>query len=144
MPRRLARRSETLGAVQLHALHFSVIQLLRSKDAAEAAVGREVLGDMDLIYSAGLYDYLPRAVAKRLVRRLLGMLRPGGTLLLGNLREDPSSAWMMEHAVAWYLVYREPDAMLELAEGLEGVGSTRLVYDATERCMFLEVVKAAP
>ncbi len=141
--RLLARRGAALEPVHLHALHFSVIQLLRPKDAAEAAVGREVLGNMDLVYSAGLFDYLPRAVAKRLVRRMLDMLQPGGTLLIGNLREDPASAWMMEHAVAWHLVYREPEAMLELAEGLEGVQSTRIVFDETERCMFLEIVKAS-
>ncbi len=141
--RLLARRNEALCGIQLHALHFSVIQLLRPKDAAEAAVSREVLDGMDLVYSAGLFDYLPRAVAKRLIRRLMGMLRPGGTLMLGNLREDPASAWMMEHAVAWHLVYREPDEMIELAAGLDDVRSAQVIFDETQRCMFLEIVKAS-
>lgn len=140
--RTLMERREALSGVQLSALHFSVGQLLRPKDEAEAAVGREVLGSMDLVYSAGLFDYLPRAVAKRLVRRLMGMLRPGGELFIGNLREDPASAFMMEHAVAWHLLYREPEQMLELAAGLDDAAEVGLVLDETERCMFLRVRKA--
>jgi extracellular factor (EF) 3-hydroxypalmitic acid methyl ester biosynthesis protein len=139
----LAERREALFGVELSALHFSVGQLLRPKDEAEAAVGRDVLGEMDFVYSAGLFDYLPRGVAKRLVARLLDMLRPGGELFIGNLREDPASAWMMEHAVAWHLIYREPAAMLELAAGLPQVAEARIVLDQTERCMFLHVRKAA-
>lgn len=141
--RQLARRGDALRGIQLYALHFSVIQLLRPKDAAEAAVACEVLDDMDLVYSAGLFDYLPQGIAKRLVQRMVDMLRPGGTLLIGNLREDPASAWMMEHAVAWHLIYREPHDMLELAAGLSGVERSRIVFDETERCMFLEVTKAS-
>ena len=140
--RQLARRGDALRGVQLHALHFSVIQLLRPKDAAEAAVAREVLAGMDLIYSAGLFDYLPRGIARRLIQRMLDMLRPGGSLLLGNLREDPASAWMMEHAVAWHLIYRDPQRMRELVEGLHGVERSRILFDETERCMFLEIVKS--
>ncbi|MCA9708231.1 MAG: class I SAM-dependent methyltransferase [Myxococcales bacterium] len=140
--RQLARRHEALAGVQLHALHFSVMQLLNPRDEAEDAVGREVIRDLDLVYSAGLFDYLPRSAARRLVRRLLDTLRPGGTLLLGNLREDPVSTWSMEHAGEWHLVYREPEDMLALAEGLPGVAGARVQLDQTERCVFLEVTKA--
>lgn len=140
--RTLVERREALSGVQLSALHFSVSQLLRPKDEAEAAVGRDVLGSMDFVYSAGLFDYLPRAVAKRLMRRLMTMLRPGGELFIGNLREDPASAFMMEHAVAWHLLYREPAQMLELAAGLDDVADVRVALDETERCMFLHVRKA--
>lgn len=144
MHRLLAERRDALAGVELNALHFSVGQLLRPKDEAEAAVGRDVLGNMDFVYSAGLFDYLPRGVAKRLVRRMLAMLRPGGELFIGNLREDPASAFMMEHAVAWHLLYREPEVMLELAAGLPEVAEARIVLDQTERCMFLHVRKAGP
>lgn len=137
----LAERGEALARVQLHALHFSVMQLLRPRDEAEAAVAREVLRDMDFIYSAGLFDYLPATIARGLTRQLFSLLRPQGELFLGNLREDPASAWMMEHATAWHLIYREPDQMLALAEGIDS-DRTELVLDETERCMFLRVRKA--
>lgn len=141
--RLLVERGSALSGVELSALHFSVMQLLCPRGEAEAAVAREMLGDMDLVYSAGLFDYLPRSVGKRLVQRLYGMLRPGGELFIGNLREDPASAWMMEHAVAWHLIYREPDQMLELAKGLPHVQDARVVLDETGRCMFLHVRKAS-
>lgn len=38
----------------------------------------DALGHFDLIYSAGLYDYLPDVLARRLKRHLLAMLRSGG------------------------------------------------------------------
>ena len=138
----LASRREALAEVKLNALHFSVMQLLRPRGEAEAAVARDMLRDMDLIYSSGLFDYLPHAVARRLVQRLHGRLRDGGELFLGNLREDPASRWMMEHATAWHLVYREPPEMLALAEGLDPAPSNvEIVLDRTGRCMFLHVTR---
>ncbi|MCX4242594.1 hypothetical protein OEB96_18335 [Paraliomyxa miuraensis] len=141
----LADRREALAKVRLSALHFSVMQLLRPRDEAEVAVARDMLRDMDLIYSSGLFDYLPHPVARRLVQRLYGRLRDGGELFLGNLREDPASSWMMEHATAWHLIYREPPQMLALAEGLDPEPTdVGLVLDRTERCMFLHVARPAP
>lgn len=136
----LAERGEAMAGVELNALHFSVIQLLRPRDEAEAAVARELLSEMDFVYSAGLFDYLPRSIARRLTQRLFGMLRPGGELFLGNLRQDPASAWMMEHATAWHLIYREPDEMMALADGIDAE-ETEIVLDETERCMFLRVLR---
>lgn len=136
----LAERGEALAGVELNALHFSVIQLLRPRDEAEAAVARELLRDMDFVYSAGLFDYLPRTIARGLTRQLYALLRDGGELFLGNLREDPASAWMMEHATAWHLIYREPDEMMDLAEGIDAQ-DTEIVLDETERCMFLRIRK---
>ena len=136
----LAQRGHALRGVQIDALHFSVMQLLRPRDEAEAAVAREWLSDMDLIYSAGLFDYLPRTIARGLVKCLYGMLRPGGDLFLGNLRRDPASAWMMEHATAWHLIYREPQEMMALADWVDA-DEVDLVFDETEGCMFLQVGK---
>ena len=49
--------------------------------------GKLDLGKFDLIYSAGLYDYLPDAIARRLTRQLLGILNPGGHLLIANFAQ---------------------------------------------------------
>src|SRR5690606_4210187 len=38
--------------------------------------GSHNLGTFDFVYSAGLYDYLPRAVAVRLTRKCFQMLKP--------------------------------------------------------------------
>ncbi len=120
--------------VTVECLHFSVKQLLQPSSPEDARVFAEVLADLDLIYSAGLYDYLPEPVAVRLTRLLYSRLRPGGRLLLGNLTETPDSTWIMEYVLGWHLLYRTPEMMEKLAAGLSPAPSrVGIVRDATER-----------
>ena len=42
------------------------------------------LGEFDLVYSTGLFDYLRQPIGQRLVGNLFRMLRPGGRLLVAN------------------------------------------------------------
>jgi extracellular factor (EF) 3-hydroxypalmitic acid methyl ester biosynthesis protein len=68
----------------------------------------------DLIYTAGLYDYLPNPIAKKLTSILFGMLSPGGTLFVANFLPDIRDAGYMECYMAWTLIYRSQDEMLDL------------------------------
>lgn len=130
--------------VTVECLHFSVKQLLQPRTLEEAAVFDGALADLDLVYTAGLYDYLPEPVAKRLTRLLYTRLRPGGRLLLGNLTETPDSTWIMEYVLGWHLLYRTDEAMRRLAEGLSPTPATvGITRDATERSIFLDIVSAA-
>ena len=45
------------------------------------------LGQYDLVYAAGLFDYLNAPVAAALTSRMFEMVRPGGLLLIPNFRE---------------------------------------------------------
>jgi extracellular factor (EF) 3-hydroxypalmitic acid methyl ester biosynthesis protein len=74
------------------------------------------LGEFDLIYSAGLYDYLPDALATRLTRRLLQMLRPGGRLLIANFVPSGSGRGYMELFMDWTLVLRNEAQMRAIAQ----------------------------
>lgn len=128
--------------VDLHTLHFSVKQVLKPRDEAEQRLVREELQDADLIYTAGLFDYLPQNVAQMLTQRLYSLLRPGGRLLIGNLRETPDTSWMMEYVLSWHLVYRNDADMLDMAKNLKGTKSINVRNDKTGSCMFLDVEKA--
>src|SRR5262249_24810441 len=79
--------------VRLQCLNFSVRQLLKPQTLDERAVRDVTLANLDLIYSADLYDYLSDLVARRLATVLYSRLRPGGRLLIGNLVEAPDSTW---------------------------------------------------
>ena len=81
----------------------------------QAQAQAQALGTFDLIYSAGLYDYLPDALARRLTARLLQMLRPGGRLLIANFVPGGSGRGYMELFMDWTLVLRDEAAMRELA-----------------------------
>src|SRR2546422_4392091 len=60
----------------------------------------------DLVYCAGLFDYLPDQVCKRLMNIFYDLLAPGGLLVATNVDDsNPSKNWM-EYALDWHLVYR--------------------------------------
>jgi hypothetical protein len=61
----------------------------------------------DLIYAAGIYDYLPQRVALELTKRLFEQLEPGGRLLLANFLPIWEAGYM-EVFMDWHLIYRTP------------------------------------
>jgi SAM-dependent methyltransferase len=64
------------------------------------------LGMFDLIYAAGLYDYLNERVAVKLTASCLGMLKPGGTLLFANFADEVLDDGYMETMMNWTLLLR--------------------------------------
>ncbi|WP_442864903.1 class I SAM-dependent methyltransferase [Agrobacterium sp. SOY23] len=64
------------------------------------------LGTFDLIYAAGLYDYLNDRVAIKLTRRCMEMLKPGGMFLFANFSEDIVVDGYMETFMNWALLLR--------------------------------------
>ncbi|MFT7622403.1 MAG: extracellular factor (EF) 3-hydroxypalmitic acid methyl ester biosynthesis protein [Myxococcota bacterium] len=129
--------------VELNCMHFSVKQLLKPQTDAEREVASEILSQQDLIYSAGLFDYLPEKVAGYLLSRLWTMVRPGGRLLIGNLERVPQTAWMMEYVLGWNLLYRTPNDMMRLGSLLARPAPKDLdiTTDATGHCLFLDAKK---
>jgi extracellular factor (EF) 3-hydroxypalmitic acid methyl ester biosynthesis protein len=70
------------------------------------ALGKLDVGHFDLIYSAGLYDYLPDAIASLLTARLVSMLKPGGRLLVANFLQSSFGRGYLEAFMDWRLNYR--------------------------------------
>jgi trans-aconitate methyltransferase len=69
----------------------------------------------DLIWSAGLFDYLPDRIFVALVRRFYPFVEPGGELVIGNFSpRNPSRAYM-ELLAEWYLEHRSAEQLCQLA-----------------------------
>ncbi len=102
------------------------------------------LGRFDLIYSAGLYDYLDDNLAMRLTGSLFDTLRPGGTLLLSNFLPTVPDAGYMESYMGWQLLYRTPDELAAVAEGIPrgNVARARTFRDPFDAIVYLEVVRS--
>lgn len=64
------------------------------------------IGGFDLIYAAGLYDYLTRNVALKLTRSCLRRLKPGGTFLFANFSTEMIDDGFMETFMDWALLQR--------------------------------------
>jgi SAM-dependent methyltransferase len=99
--------------VQIHCLHLSFGQILRSPDVW----GQD--GEQDLIYAAGMMDYLPAPLAAQVLRAFYRHLRPGGLLAFANARQGAPS-FVLEYLADWTLLYRSPQDLLGLARAVEG------------------------
>jgi SAM-dependent methyltransferase len=62
----------------------------------------------DVIYAAGLFDYLNAGLAARLIEDCHGLLVPGGVLIVGNfsLETHPSDRVLIDWLLDWHLLYR--------------------------------------
>jgi extracellular factor (EF) 3-hydroxypalmitic acid methyl ester biosynthesis protein len=122
----------------VHYIHKSINELL--KDAARGAAGREVTPFMsaDLVYCAGLFDYLSDKVCKRLIQLFQTWVAPGGLVAATNVHPRNGVRYFLEHILEWNLVYRDEKQMDELAEE----DSRKVVNtDPTGVNVFLEIRK---
>lgn len=69
----------------------------------------------DLVWSAGLFDYLNDKVFAHLLRALLAVVKPGGELVVGNFSEQNPSQDYMELLGHWDLQHRTQQQLLNLA-----------------------------
>lgn len=94
--------------------HRAAIRLM-SENVIKWSLGRVThqLGKMDIIYSAGLCDYLDERLFRALVKQCYNHLNPGGTLLLGNFTAYPDSLFL-DKLLKWELIYRDEQELKEL------------------------------
>jgi extracellular factor (EF) 3-hydroxypalmitic acid methyl ester biosynthesis protein len=117
--------------------HRSVHQLLKQ------ASGRGDAGEprYDLVYCAGLFDYLSDRVCGRLLKLFYGWTLPGGLIVATNVHTRHPGKGFMEHLQEWNLILRAEDAMLSLAPELP---NQKVSTEATGANIFLEIRKAEP
>jgi len=106
--------------------------------------GKAKLGQYDLVYAAGLYDYLNFATAVALTRRMFAMTRPGGMMLIPNFLVGARDTGYMESFMDWHLIYRNHADMQALGDALprDQVADCRIFDDPDDTITFLLVSKA--
>lgn len=85
---------------------------------ADMIKGNVELGKFNLIYSAGLYDYLSNRLAKKLTKFLYNSLLPGGKLILFNVVQNYKEIGFFESLMDWPLIGRDESQMLAFADDL--------------------------
>ena len=97
------------------------------------------LGLFDLVYSLGLFDYLPAKAATRTMAAIAGLLRPGGKALVANFTPCLPDTGYMEAFMDWRLIYRDED---ELRERCAVDGRAHKTYRDPAACVaFLELTR---
>jgi SAM-dependent methyltransferase len=75
------------------------------------------LGTFDLVYAAGLYDYLAPNVALKLTQRCLRLLKPNGVFLFANFAQGIGVDGYMETFMNWPLLLRSEKQIWSIIEG---------------------------
>ena len=125
---------------QVQMIKKSVHQIL--KDAGKP------LPDMmpasyDLVYCAGLFDYLSDRICKKLMSVFYDLVAPGGLLVATNVdSSNPSRNWM-EYVVEWHLVYRDRK-ILETLRPDSAPPEVSIKHDVTGVNIYIEVRKPRP
>ena len=117
----------------------SVHQILR------AAVARKTSSttaeSYDLIYCAGLFDYLADTTCKALVKLFEGWLLPGGLLTVANMHDAKPFRNFIEFILDWHLIYRDTPAMWTFCPA-EALNRAAVIADPTMVNLFLQVRRA--
>lgn len=128
-----AIRSHNRGT-KLTYTHLSVHQLL--KQAANRNIANQP--KYDLVYCAGLFDYLSDRICGRLLKLFHAWAMPGGSIVSTNVHPRESAKAFMEHLQEWKLILRDEQQMLELAPG---IGFQEVFTEATGANVFLSIRK---
>ncbi|MEM8875156.1 MAG: class I SAM-dependent methyltransferase [Planctomycetota bacterium] len=121
-------------------IHRSVNDILR--EAARGALG-ESDGDAqtyDVVYCAGLFDYLNDKICNRLLRLFYTWCNPGGLVISTNVHPNNDVRFFLEHVLEWNLIYRDEKQMLKVAPK---EGESRVMCDNTGVNVFLETRRPA-
>lgn len=116
----------------------SVHNLLKSSARAVETSSKQ---NYDLVYCAGLFDYLSNNVCRQLVSIMYDWLAPGGLLLVTNVESQNLSIGWMEYVVDWHLFYRNSQEMLSLAPKHVSPDDVRVFAESTGLNIMLEVRK---
>ncbi|WP_132255519.1 class I SAM-dependent methyltransferase [Methylobacterium segetis] len=101
--------------------------------------GNKVTKKYDLIYSAGLFDYLHDATATALIGAMFPRLKPGGMLSIGNFTPDSHGRGFMAGFMDWCLIYRNEDDLRSLAQKACPTASYRIFRDQPRNVVYLEI-----
>ena len=99
--------------------------------------------DVDLVYAAGLYDYLEDDLARALTTTLFRTLGPGGRLLIANFTPATHDAAFMETFMDWRLIYRTPESVRSLAAAIDQdeIATIEQFSDENQHVTYMRLVR---
>lgn len=119
---------------------MSVHQVLRSALARECSM-EAVRETYDLVYCAGLFDYLGDGTCKALVRLFHRWLAHGGLVVVANMHDAKPFRNFIEYVLDWHLIYRDARGMWAMCPA-EALAQGTVIAEPTTVNLFLELRKA--
>jgi hypothetical protein len=94
------------------------------------------LGRYDIVYAAGLLDYLPDKICVKLLLCMRDLLAESGTLLVANYLDGIIDRGYMECCMDWWLTYRTEEDMYRL--GIAAELNPVISVDQQRQLVYLE------
>jgi extracellular factor (EF) 3-hydroxypalmitic acid methyl ester biosynthesis protein len=135
-------KQENGRSTRLQFMKKSVHHLL--KDAGRS-IARPAENQYDLVYCAGLFDYLADNVCRRLTEIFYELLAPGGLAVVTNVSDAMNSSRpfrnSMEYILDWHLIYRNGAQIETLTPSQVPEGCSRVLSEQSGVNIFLEIRK---
>lgn len=97
----------------------------------------------DLVWSAGLFDYLSDQIAVALIQRMVTFTRQGGTVIFGNAHPRNPTRSFIEWCTAWFLIHRTEEDLLRLCVQA-GVDERHVRFDQENNGVFIFCIIEKP
>ena len=135
---------DSLAVVERYRDRISSALVAKRLSVRDFISGKHDLGTFDFVYAAGLYDYLDDRIAMRLTRKLFGLLKPGGKLLVANFLTGCMEVPYMEAFMDWHLLYRSEEQIKAFASEISEVDlAGNIYYQDAQNCIgYMELERA--
>jgi extracellular factor (EF) 3-hydroxypalmitic acid methyl ester biosynthesis protein len=131
-------KSKYSRRTQINYVQKSVSQILKDSGRADKVFRA---GSYDLVYCAGLFDYLSDRVCKKMMEIFYELVAPGGLLIATNVSEANPVRHQMEYLLAWNLIYRNERQLHALRPTKAGEKDIQVIGDPTSVNIFIQVRK---
>ena len=119
--------------VTIQCVHESVHDLLKRAVRPDKESNQELF---DVVYCAGLFDYLSDKVCTRLLQYFVQRSHAGASILVTNVHSSNPQVGVMEHVLEWHLIYRDESSLESVLPSPREV--TRIYTDVTGVNVFAE------
>jgi len=121
----------------IHMIKRSVHQIL--KEGLRMGDGSKPT--FEVLYCAGLFDYLSDRICRRLMEIFYDHLVPGGLLVTTNVDISNPARHVMEYIMEWHLIYRDAESFAKLVPASVPESCVKVSPDSTGINIFLEIRK---
>jgi extracellular factor (EF) 3-hydroxypalmitic acid methyl ester biosynthesis protein len=132
-PRAIRHAQNLLKDINQVSFHWENKNALRIRPAKE----------FDLVWSAGLFDYLSDSVAVAFIKRMVAFAHSGGTIIFGNAHPKNPTRNFIEWCTAWFLIHRTEEDLLRLCVQA-GVDERHVRFDKEENGVFIFCIIEKP
>ena len=128
-----AQKISTLDHVSVKLKQSSVVELINGtrSGAATSEQSGGLEQKYDLVYCAGLYDYLSDRLCRSVTDYLYSLTKPGGKVLVSNYAPPNPLKNFMEYVLDWELIHRSVDDFHTIMKKTGAKDSYHIETDST-------------